>query len=98
MESASRTNGGPSSPARANAPARPARPRGSLVLSALPLDDGPTDQEPLGHALAALDGDLELRDKVCHFINRQEAVLIQIEVFEDFLQQRGVLACKLEDA
>ena len=31
------------------------RPRGSLVLSALPLDDGPADQEPLGHALAALD-------------------------------------------
>ena len=55
VEPASRTIGGPSSPARVNALARPARPRGSLVLSALPLDDGPTDQEPLGHALAALD-------------------------------------------
>ena len=49
------------SPASKPGSVKPVRPtslgnqRGGLVLSALPLEDGPTDQEPLGHALAALD-------------------------------------------
>ena len=51
-----------------------------------------------GVDVLSLNGNLELCDEVCHFVDGQVTTLVQIEIVEDLFKESRVALGKLKDA